>query len=235
MELVGKWNVTIDHVLNKSGCIFLLYFYVWNFQNYNLFFVCLNKKKYLYFIHMLVNSIGSSFMCHIHAYLMLAPKASRVIGKNFARKPFHQDHLLKHLLLLLFYVSIVLLEFYLIVWWKLGFRDHSLYKGHQVFLYKRAQIFVADLWGAFKGEGYGKFNDIGSITIFADYIIPAVLRELGILKYSSALSDSIDSKIEVYAGSEEEVEIRACSIYAVEKMRELIKSKFKKQVSKLPT
>ncbi|CAL9056003.1 uncharacterized protein LOC135676749 [Musa acuminata AAA Group] len=111
-----------------------------------------------------------------------------------------------------------------------GFRDHSLYKGHQVFLYKRAQIFVADLWGAFKGEGYGKFNDISSITIFADYIIPAVLRQLGILKYSSALSDSIDSKIEVCAGSEEEVEIRACSIYAVEKMRELIKSKFKKQV-----
>lgn len=224
---------------------------------------------------MLVNSIGSSLVCHIYAYLMLTPKASRVIGnnfarkpfhqdhllkhllllllyislvclefylinfigKNFARKPFHQDHILKHLLLLLFYVSLVLLEFYLIdfVWWKLGFRDHSLYKGHQVFLYKRAQIFVADLWGAFKGEGYGKFNDISSITIFADYIIPAVLRQLGILKYSSALSDSIDSKIEVCAGSEEEVEIRACSIYAVEKMRELIKSKFKKQVSKLPT
>ncbi|RWV82143.1 hypothetical protein GW17_00056385 [Ensete ventricosum] len=95
--------------------------------------------------------------------------------------------------------------------------------------YRYGPIFVADLWGAFKGEGYGKFNDISSLTIFADYIIPAVLRQLGILKYSSTLSDSIDSKIEVCAGSEEEVEIRACSVYAVEKMRELIKSKFKKQ------
>ncbi|XP_020083423.1 UPF0553 protein-like isoform X1 [Ananas comosus] len=111
-----------------------------------------------------------------------------------------------------------------------GFRDHSLYKGHQIFLYKRAQIFVADLWGAFKGRGYGDFYDIKSVTIFADYIVPAVLRQLGILKYSSALSSSIDSNKEIVAGSEEEAELRACSIYAVEKMRELIKRKFGKQV-----
>ncbi|XP_008787167.1 queuosine salvage protein-like [Phoenix dactylifera] len=111
-----------------------------------------------------------------------------------------------------------------------GFRDHSLYKGHQVFLYKRAQIFAADLWGAFKGQSFGNFYDIGSITIFADYIVPAVLRQLGVLKYSSALSSSIDSNDEIGAGSEEEVEIRACSIHAVEKMRELIESKFRKQV-----
>ena len=112
----------------------------------------------------------------------------------------------------------------------IGFRDHSLYKGHQVFLYKRAQIFVADLWGAFKGQNYGEFHDINSITIFADYIVPAVLRELGILKYGSNLSCWIDSNSEIVPGSEEEVEIRACSIYAVEKMRDLISKKFGKQV-----
>ena len=111
-----------------------------------------------------------------------------------------------------------------------GFRDHSLYKGHQVFLYKRAQIFVADLWGAFKGENYGEFYDIKSITIFADYIVPAVLRELGILNYESSLCCSIDSNSEIVPGSEEEVEIRACSVHAVEKMRELINKKFGKQV-----
>ncbi|RLM85249.1 UPF0553 protein-like [Panicum miliaceum] len=103
-------------------------------------------------------------------------------------------------------------------------------KGHQVFLYKRAQIFVADLWGAFKGQNYGEFHDINSITIFADYIVPAVLRELGILKYGSNLSCSIDSNCEIVPGSEEEMEIRACSIYAVEKMRDLISKKFGKQL-----
>ncbi|GAB2231785.1 hypothetical protein Droror1_Dr00010797 [Drosera rotundifolia] len=111
-----------------------------------------------------------------------------------------------------------------------GFRDHSIYKGHQVFLYKRAQIFVADIWGAFKGQSYGEFSDIGSITMFADYIVPAVLRSLGILKYSSSLDDIIESNHELSSGSEEEVELRACCIYAVEKMRDLIRAKTGKQV-----
>ncbi|GFY93739.1 hypothetical protein Acr_09g0001850 [Actinidia rufa] len=111
-----------------------------------------------------------------------------------------------------------------------GFRDHSVYKGHQVFLYKRAQIFAADLWGAFKGKAYGEFNDIGEITIFADYIVPAVLRQLGVLKYSSSLAGTIETNGEISSGSEEEVELRACTICAVEKMREQILKKFGKQV-----
>ncbi|KAH9663915.1 Queuosine salvage protein [Citrus sinensis] len=110
-----------------------------------------------------------------------------------------------------------------------GFRDHSVYKGHQVFLYKRAQIFVADLWGAFKGQGYGEFYDIGSITMFADYVVPAVLEQLGVLKYSSRLANIIETNNEISSGSEEEVELRACSVYAVEKMRELIRIKSGKQ------
>ncbi|KAJ6916428.1 hypothetical protein NC652_018971 [Populus alba x Populus x berolinensis] len=113
-----------------------------------------------------------------------------------------------------------------------GFRDHSVYKGHQIFLYKRAQIFAADLYGAFKGQGYGDFNDISSITIFADYIVPAMLRKLGVLKYSSTLASIIESNKEIVSGSEEEVELRACSIYAVEKMRDLISVKLGKQGKK---
>lgn len=114
-----------------------------------------------------------------------------------------------------------------------GFRDHSVYKGHQIFLYKRAQIFVADLWGAFKGKGYGEFNDIGEITIFADYIVPAVLQQLGVLKYSAALAGTIEANGEIGSGSEEEVELRTCSVCAVEKMRELIQKKSGKQVLSL--
>jgi len=97
-------------------------------------------------------------------------------------------------------------------------------------LYKRAQIFAADLWGAFKGQGYGEFHDIGSVTIFADYIVPAVLRQLGVLKYSSALMNTIEANNEIVSGTEEEVELRACSVYAVEKMRELMSRKLGKQV-----
>ncbi|GAA0157906.1 hypothetical protein Leryth_007024 [Lithospermum erythrorhizon] len=111
-----------------------------------------------------------------------------------------------------------------------GFRDHTMYKGHQVFLYKRAQIFVADLWGAFKGQDYGEFNDISSITMFADYIVPAVLEQLGVLRYSPCLSNLIESKSEICSGSEEEVELRACCVYAVEKIRDLVTKISGKQV-----
>ncbi|KAI9165480.1 hypothetical protein LWI28_014857 [Acer negundo] len=87
-----------------------------------------------------------------------------------------------------------------------------------------------DLWGAFKGKGYGELYDIDSITMFADYIVPAVLQELGVLKYSSNLSSAIETNSEIVSGSEEEVELRACSIYAVEKMRELFCAKSGNQV-----
>lgn len=100
-----------------------------------------------------------------------------------------------------------------------------------MFLYKRAQIFAADVWGAFKGKGYGEFNDVGSITIFADYIVPAVLQQLGVLRYSPSLADIIGANKEIGSGTEEEVELRACSIYAVEKMRDLIVKRTGKQVS----
>ncbi|KAK7406463.1 hypothetical protein VNO78_08089 [Psophocarpus tetragonolobus] len=111
-----------------------------------------------------------------------------------------------------------------------GFRDHTVYKGRQVFLYKRAQIFAADLWGAFRGQGYGEFKDIGSLTIMADYIVPAVLRQLGVLKYSPTLASTIEASGEIGPGTEEEVELRACSVHAVEKMRELISIKSGRQV-----
>ncbi|KAJ8765771.1 hypothetical protein K2173_014893 [Erythroxylum novogranatense] len=111
-----------------------------------------------------------------------------------------------------------------------GFRDHAIYKGRQVFFYKRAQIFAADLYGAFKGQTYGEFHDISSVTIFADYIVPAMLRQLGVLKYSSKLASIIGYNGVIASGSEEEVELRACSIYAVEKMKDLIRVKTGKQV-----
>ena len=48
-----------------------------------------------------------------------------------------------------------------------AFRDETRYEGKKVRLLKRAQIFVADLWAAFDGTGYGAFDDIGEVTMFA--------------------------------------------------------------------
>lgn len=79
-----------------------------------------------------------------------------------------------------------------------GFRDQSIYSGKQVFYYKRAQIFVADVYGAFQGHGFGRFHDIDALTMFADYRVPVVLRKLGILQYSDKLQSQVRTAITLF-------------------------------------
>jgi len=46
---------------------------------------------------------------------------------------------------------------------------YSLLTIFSVFFLKRAQIFVASVWCAFSGTGYGAFDDIHALSMFADY------------------------------------------------------------------
>jgi hypothetical protein len=101
-----------------------------------------------------------------------------------------------------------------------SFRDTAKYRGHQVPFYKRAQIIAADLYGAFQGKEWGRFTDLNKLTAFADYKLPQVLRHLGILHYAPELENMIDQQIFIEAGSPEEVEIRANTIWAVELIRQ---------------
>lgn len=48
-----------------------------------------------------------------------------------------------------------------------SFRDETRFDGRKVRLMKRAQIFVADLWASMNGKGYGAFEDIDHLTMFA--------------------------------------------------------------------
>jgi hypothetical protein len=89
-----------------------------------------------------------------------------------------------------------------------------------VYFWKRAQIFVADLYHAFAGKGWGAFKDVERLTAFADYKLPQVLRQLGVITYHPELARRIDQRELLPAGSEEEVEIRATIIWAVEALRE---------------
>lgn len=102
----------------------------------------------------------------------------------------------------------------------LSFRDAAEYQGHKVYFYKRAQLLAADLYGAFRGKGWGNFIDTDELTAFADYKLPQVLRHLGILHYEKALAQKVDQMILLEAGSEDEVEIRANTIWAVELIRQ---------------
>ena len=96
------------------------------------------------------------------------------------------------------------------------FNDVSTYDDLQVPFYKRAQITAADLWIAFGGQELGHFEDLDRLTIFADNLVPHVLRVDGILQYEDDLAARIDREELIPAGSTEEVEIRACALHAVE-------------------
>jgi hypothetical protein len=98
------------------------------------------------------------------------------------------------------------------------YRDVADYRGRTVPFYKRAQLTCADLWLAFGGEGFGRFDDVESLTIFADNLVPHVLRFDRVLLYDAELARRIDSGELIEPGSEEEVEIRACAVAAVERM-----------------
>ena len=96
------------------------------------------------------------------------------------------------------------------------YRDVSRYAGFDVPLYKRAQITVSDLANAFGGEGPGRFEDRAALTMFADNLVPHVLRLEGALACREELVQRIEAEQEIPSGSEEEVELRACGLHAVE-------------------
>ena len=98
------------------------------------------------------------------------------------------------------------------------FQDVSRYKGFDVPLYKRAQITPSDLSLAFEGEGYGSFHDLDKLTIFADNLVPHVLRVDGVLEYSPELAEQLARGEMLEPDSSQEIEIRAVSIHAVEEL-----------------
>jgi Potential Queuosine, Q, salvage protein family len=92
-----------------------------------------------------------------------------------------------------------------------SFADTSRYDGVSVPFLKRAQITAADLARA----GVAAFRDLDALTMFADNLVPHVLRLDGLLTYDPALLERIERGELLQHGSPEEVELRACALHAV--------------------
>jgi hypothetical protein len=103
-----------------------------------------------------------------------------------------------------------------------SYRDVVRWRGREVRFLKRAQLLVADLFGAYEGRGLGAFSDLEQLTAFADYKVPQVLRELGVLEYGPELAAAIAAGQELWYGSDWEVEIRATTVWAVERLRQAL-------------
>lgn len=81
--------------------------------------------------------------------------------------------------------------------------------------YKRAQLTGADLAVANVAE----FVDLDRLTIFADNLVPHVLRVDGVLEYDADLLARINREELIPSGSQEERQIRGCALHAVELLR----------------
>ena len=103
-----------------------------------------------------------------------------------------------------------------------SFQDAAMYRGREVFFHKRAQILCADLFGTFGGRGLGELRDLGWLTAFADYKLPQLLRAVGALALAPELAARIDRRELLPSGGPEEVELRAATVQAVERLVELL-------------
>jgi len=109
-----------------------------------------------------------------------------------------------------------------------GFRDMVGVGSKKIYFWKRAQILPIDIYAAFASREeatasqgrFWQFEDLDYATAFADYKIPQILRFWNILEYSNSLSKKVDNKLEIKAGSLEEIEIRAGTIWGVEYLKE---------------
>jgi len=95
--------------------------------------------------------------------------------------------------------------------------------------YKRGQLTAADLSVAHVAT----FGDLDRLTIFADNLVPHVLRVDGILRYESGLLERIEREELIPAGSTEELEIRAGAVHAVELIRDAAVRRYQQPVTSM--
>jgi hypothetical protein len=89
---------------------------------------------------------------------------------------------------------------------------------NDVGFYKRAQILGSDL----ALGGIGGFTDVDALTIFADNLVPHVLRVEGVLAYEPELAEHIDAH-RLLENTAQEREIRAAAVHACRQLAARLK------------
>lgn len=107
-----------------------------------------------------------------------------------------------------------------------SFNDYVTFEGEKIEFHKRAQLNTDMINYRLAKRGEKELSNLDKLTAFADYKVPQMLRKFGILKYTPELATKIDSYEEIEAGSREEIEIRATTIWAVEEMKEVLRPRF---------
>ena len=106
-----------------------------------------------------------------------------------------------------------------------NFNDVDQVRGDEIRFYKRAQLAAKMIHEVLEESGiHAGFSDLDELTAFADYRVPQILREKGILVYDPFLANRIDNRGEIEARSYGELAIRANNIWAAEYIRRDLES-----------
>jgi len=104
------------------------------------------------------------------------------------------------------------------------FNDVSNYHGSEVKIFKLAQLGLWSLHMALHASGGWRLTDLADMTAFADYIVPVGLRLMGILEYTPDLEERIGNGVMIERDSDEEIEIRAHTLYATALLTDAVNS-----------
>lgn len=104
------------------------------------------------------------------------------------------------------------------------FDDKSLYKNKVIKFNKRATLLVNDLY-QLSDTIKNSLKSLDNLSGCADYAVPRLLCEYGILSYNQKLLDIITSNVLIEHNSDMEIEIRANTLYALELIKESLKEK----------
>jgi hypothetical protein len=102
------------------------------------------------------------------------------------------------------------------------FRDISIYDGNEVRLFKLGQLGLWGLHASHQATGRFALEDLDQMSAFADYIVPVALRLMRIFEYTPELERKINEGVELPRDSEEEIELRAHTLYATAALTEAV-------------
>lgn len=97
--------------------------------------------------------------------------------------------------------------------------DISMYKENELNFGKRHQLLVSVMINDIETFNGVIIEGKNILTGFADYKVPQLLRNLGIIVYSDDLAERINRGELIPHGSNQEIEIRMASVIAIEKIR----------------
>lgn len=110
-----------------------------------------------------------------------------------------------------------------------AFNDKVNYNKKEIYFYKKAQVLLSYI-DNLDIDNYS-IKNVDKLTAFADYRLPQALRQYGILQYDTSLAKKVDNLEFIEYGSDEEVEIRANTVIAVERLKVEIKAQYDYEIS----